>query len=59
MEKRIASIKKSTLLKDYIKSNVCGFISEDLLREDPAEAFQSASELTRCPFLYNVKLKLL
>jgi hypothetical protein len=54
--KQIASIRKSKILKELIKHNKCGFISEEMLREDATQAFNEASNFCKPPSLFNVRV---
>jgi len=54
--KQIASIKKSKILKELIKHNKCGFVSEEILHGDPAQAFNEASNFCKAPSLFNVRV---
>jgi len=53
LEKRVTSVKKSKILKEFIKTSRCGFVSENMLREDPVQAFKTAYENTNT-FSYTV-----
>ena len=55
-EKKIQSVRKSKILKKFIRLKKCGFISNEEICENPAEAFQLASDFVKIPTLYNVFL---